>query len=154
VGTCIATNTSIYFNAILQRLVIGSINRSFTNTSFNYIGKSNFSGDSFYAGRFDDIRIFNRALSSNEVAQLYALESQTTLIPPQNLSATLNSGSNLNFKLTGQPGSNYVLQTATNLAAPIQWQSIATNTADINGTCPFTDSNLNTARKFYRATTP
>ena len=153
VGTCNAANTSIYFNGILQRLVIGSINRPFTNTVFNYIGKSNFSGDLLYAGRFDDIRIFNRSLSSNEVAQLYAIESQTTLTPQQHISASFSNGSTLSLNLSGQPGSTYILQTATNLVSPIQWQSIATNTADGNGACPFTDSTPIGPRKFYRAIT-
>lgn len=41
-----------------------------TRTS-NYIGRSNWSSDSYYTGSMDDLRIYNRALSGSEVLQLY-----------------------------------------------------------------------------------
>ena len=34
---------------------------------FNYIGRSQFNGDPFFAGYIDDLRIYNYALSSDEV---------------------------------------------------------------------------------------
>ena len=45
-----------------------------------------------FPGIIDDIRIYNRALSSNEVAQLYAIESTTppVITPFLNLAITLN----------------------------------------------------------------
>ena len=105
-------------------------------------------------GLIDDVRIYNRALSADEVAHLYALESQVTLQPPQTLSANLGAGSIFNLTLTGLPNQNYVLQTATNLAPPVPWQSLLTNAADTNGVWQFTDTNLNSAQKFFRVTTP
>ena len=108
----------------------------------------------FFCGSVDDVRIYNRDLSADEVAYLYALESQSTLQPPQTLSANLGAGSTFNLTLTGLPNQNYVLQTATNLMAPVQWQSILTNTTDTNGVWQFTDTNLNSAQKFYRVSTP
>ncbi len=95
----------------------------------------------------DDIRIYNRSLSTNEVAQLYALESRT-------LSATRSVGQSLKINLTGQPSSSYVLQTATNLASPVQWKSLITNNADTNGVWQYTETNLNSLRKFYRVSLP
>jgi len=87
---------------------------------------------------------------------LYLQESQSTALPPQSLLAQLGTGPNFNFNLnlTGLPGQSYVLQTATNLVPPIQWRSVLTNVADSNGGCLFTDTNLNSGRKFYRVTTP
>jgi hypothetical protein len=41
-----------------------------------------------------------------------------------------------------------------NLAAPVQWLPVLTNAADTNGVSQFTDTNLNTAQKLYRVTTP
>jgi len=108
----------------------------------------------FFAGSLDDVRIYNRALSSNEVASLYALESQAVLPPPLTLTANVSSGPNFILHLTGIPGQNYVLQTATNLTSPIQWLPVLTNAADANGVWQFTDTNLNNAQKFYRVTTP
>lgn len=60
----------------------------------------------------------------------------------------------LSLNLTGLPGVNYVLQSATNLTPPINWLPVLTNTTDTNGLWQFTDTNLNSAQKFYRATTP
>lgn len=41
-----------------------------TRTS-NFIGRSNWASDSYYAGSMDDLRMYNRALSASEVLQLY-----------------------------------------------------------------------------------
>jgi hypothetical protein len=71
-------------------------------------------------------------------------------LPPQNLSAQ-NVGTGLQMQFTGTPYYPYILQSATNLTPPISWQSIFTNPADVNGNWQFTDTNLNTGQKFYRA---
>jgi hypothetical protein len=118
------------------------------------IGTKSENGTDFWGGSIDDVRIYNRALSANEVAYLYSLESQSTLRPPQTLSGTLGVGPNLNLTLTGFPGGNYVLETATNLLPPIQWVPMLTNAADSNGVWQFTDTNLSNAQLFYRVTTP
>src|SRR5439155_24592740 len=106
-----------YYNGVQKASYNAQLNRATISTSLNYIGRSNWraNGDVDFAGRFDDIRIFNRALSSNEVSQLYALESQTTLTPPQHLSASLSGGTNVSLRLSGQPGSYYVLHNNADL---------------------------------------
>jgi hypothetical protein len=111
-----------------------------------------FNRGEYFLGTINDVRIYNRALSTNEVASLYALESQPTLLPP--LTASLGAGPDVNLNMTGVPGQNYVLQTATNLTPPVQWPPVLTNTANTNGVWQFTDTNLNSAQKFYRVTTP
>jgi uncharacterized delta-60 repeat protein len=120
------------------------------------MGTKSQNGSDFFGGSIDDVRFYNRALSANDVAYLYLQESQATALPPQSLSAQLGTGPNpnLNLNLTGLPGQSYVLQTATNLLPPIQWLSVLTNAADTNGIWQFTDTNLNSDRKFYRVTTP
>lgn len=40
-----------------------------------YVGADSYAGFEYYDGQLDDIRIYNRALSANEVTHLYALES-------------------------------------------------------------------------------
>ena len=64
-------------------------------------------------------------------------------------------GSELVLQFNGTPGSNYVLQVATNLTSPINWQIIITNVAEVNGNWSFsvTNSALFPAR-FYRLTIP
>jgi hypothetical protein len=57
----------------------------------------------------------------------------------------------LSVQLTGSPNYPYILQTATNLAPPVNWQPVFTNPADGNGNWQFTDTNLNSEQRFYRA---
>lgn len=56
----------------------------------------------------------------------------------------------LNFK--GVPRHTYWLEAATNLAPPVVWESIATNTADSNGRWQVTDLQAtNHSQRFYRS---
>jgi NHL repeat len=71
-------------------------------------------------------------------------------LPPQNFFVQ-NVGTGLQMQFTGTPYYPYILQSATNLTPPINWQSIFTNSADVNGNWQFTDTNLNAGQKFYRA---
>ncbi len=142
---------NFYVNGALVASGLGSA------PSYTYdfqIGEKAQAGSDYWSGSIDDVRIYNRALSSNEVTALYALESQSPLPSPITLTANFNSGSNFNLTLTGIPGQNYVLQTATNLTPPIQWLPVLTNAANTNGVCQFTDTNLDSTQKFYRVTTP
>lgn len=154
IATCSPTNMSLYFNGSLIISKAVSVSRRSLPTNLNYIGKSNWPGDLLYHGSFDDIRILNRALNANEVAQEYALESQPppSVIPA--LTAVFGPGQNLNLNYIGVSGSNYLLQTATNLAPPIQWLPLVTNVAGTNGLWQFIDTNANGSQKFYRIITP
>jgi hypothetical protein len=71
-------------------------------------------------------------------------------LPPQNFSVQ-NVSTGLQMSLFGSPGYPYILQSATNLAAPVIWQSILTNYCDTNGNWQFIETNLNGLQKFYRA---
>jgi hypothetical protein len=55
---------------------------------------------------------------------------------------------------SGTAGNQYLVQTATNLAPPVIWSSVSTNTAGTNGLWSFTDSITNASRRFYRAAEP
>jgi len=58
----------------------------------------------------------------------------------------------LTLQLTGTPSYPYILQSATNLMPPINWQSIFTNPADANGNWSFAVTNLTIMpERFYRA---
>jgi len=37
----------------------------------NYIGKSSWSGDNYFHGDLDDLRIYNRALTEEEILSLF-----------------------------------------------------------------------------------
>jgi hypothetical protein len=76
-----------------------------------------------------------------------------TLIPlpgpaaPAILSAPVYNSIQFQFMVTGTPGSNYVVQAATDLTAP-NWSSLKTNTAPFT----FADTNANSyPKRLYRA---
>lgn len=50
----------------------------------NYIGRSNWAADAFFAGRMDDVRIYNYALSPQEVAAIYQSAGQAENPAPAN----------------------------------------------------------------------
>jgi hypothetical protein len=77
----------------------------------------------------------------------------TVALPP--LQAALNPALTALLTFSGAPGSLYVLQAASNLDTPINWQPIFTNVADSNGGWTFTDTNiLGYPAIFYRITLP
>jgi hypothetical protein len=76
----------------------------------------------------------------------------TVVLPP--LEATLSGASNALLTFGGAAGSSYVLQAATSLSAPINWQPVFTNTADSNGNWTFTGTNLSGPALFYRLALP
>ncbi len=59
----------------------------------------------------------------------------------------LSGSSQFRFTVTGTSGSNYVVQTTTNLGGPV-WASVLTNTSPFT----FTESGTPGSSKFYRAT--
>jgi hypothetical protein len=74
----------------------------------------------------------------------------TVLVPPQKFTGLSASGG-LQIQFSGTPNYPYILQSATNLTSPVNWQPVLTNPADGNGNWQFTDTNLNSGQKFYRA---
>jgi hypothetical protein len=107
---------SIYIDGNLSYSQIGSDDgvSAFTQISYDRnmqfligaLNESPYSTDSFWSGNIDDIRIYNRALSSSEVQQLYQIEG----IPSVNIvKAVTVSFSNLIIS------TNYQLQVSTDL---------------------------------------
>ena len=75
----------------------------------------------------------------------------TAFIPPQLMTLTA-SGGGLQLQFIGTPNYPYILETATNLAPPINWQPILTNAADASGNWIFAvTNNPNVPASFYRA---
>lgn len=69
----------LYVDSIPVSVVYGIVNGNVGNATSTFIGRRNTDFNTFgdyFNGQLDDVRIYNnRALSANEVAQLYALES-------------------------------------------------------------------------------
>jgi uncharacterized repeat protein (TIGR03803 family) len=74
----------------------------------------------------------------------------TVFMPPQGFSASIANGNQIALHLNGTTNYPYILQSATNLTPPVNWQPVLTNLADGNGNWQFTDTNLNGSQKFYR----
>jgi formylglycine-generating enzyme required for sulfatase activity len=103
---------SVYVNGALKDSKPYN-NNGLTTTDHFQIGRAGIEYGWYFDGSVSDVRIYNRALSSNEVAQLYTLESPPTLkpqtitfpplspviygIPPFTLTATASSGLPVSF---------------------------------------------------------
>jgi hypothetical protein len=80
-----------------------------------------------------------------------AVAKLTVFLPPQGFLARNTNNQQIALQLIGSPNYPYVLQSATNLTPPVNWQPVLTNPADGSGNWQFTDTNLNGGQKFYRA---
>jgi uncharacterized repeat protein (TIGR01451 family) len=97
--------------------------------------------------------IINTATVTTASTDLYLADSTTAnmanvLIPPVALLAATNSPNGVQLILQGQPSQNYGIQVSTDL---LNWTTISTNTAGVNGIFTFSDSNTNSPGQFYRA---
>jgi hypothetical protein len=93
----------IYVNGVLENSITDLFPLSSTDDIYLMHEGAWVAGTFFCNGTLDDVRIYNRALSSNEIAQLYAYESQATNPPsitgqPQPVIA--NVGDNVSFNVT------------------------------------------------------
>jgi len=78
--------------------------------------------------------------------------SVTVLVPPQNFSANVETGSGLQLHFNGTPNHAYVLESTTNLAPPVNWQPVVTNATDAAGNWSFTDTNgIQLPQLYYQA---
>jgi alpha-tubulin suppressor-like RCC1 family protein len=81
-----------------------------------------------------------------------SVASLTVLLPPKSFSGHVVTGGGFQLQFTGTPNYPYILQTATNLTPPVNWQSVFTNPADANGNWIFTVTNLtDLPAGYYRA---
>jgi len=122
------SNAVVYMDGILQtNLYLSGSADTFNTSEVNplqfgqeYLG----GGFGPLAGSLSDIRVYNRALSSNEVVQLYAYESIPPIQITQNLTNTsVVVGGNMSFKVS------------VTVTSPIsyQWYSTAPNYLKVAG---------------------
>jgi hypothetical protein len=96
------------------------------------------------AGNYDVVayNVYGVAFSSVATLTVFIPAIAATLGLP-----TYTSDGQLQFTVTGTPGSNYVVQVATNLSPPTTWVSMFTNSSPFT----FVDTNAqNSPRRFYR----
>jgi uncharacterized delta-60 repeat protein len=95
---------------------------------------------------------YSVTISNGFTGVLSASATLTGMTPALGLASVTSQGVSLN--ITGIPLTSYVLQSTTNLAPPVAWQSVLTNQTDTNGLLQISDTNLSYPQKFYRITTP
>ena len=105
-------------------------------TGSTLIGRQSNLSANFFKGKLDDIGIWNRALSTNEVSNLYLANNCPDTITTQPTNQIGNKGSNKTFSFTHSgTGNSYQWQSN---AAVLGWQNVP-NTNQYSGT---TTNNL------------
>jgi autotransporter-associated beta strand protein len=134
-GVAVASNTAMTFTPdMIGRLV---------NATNNYIGRSQYSGDPYLNGRVDDFRIYNGALSTAEIAALYAL-SPVAPAAPTNTSATAVLSSVIDLSWSGVSGAtNYLVQRSLTSGGP--YAVVASGITDTN----YSDAGLTGNTTYY-----
>jgi hypothetical protein len=101
------------------------------------------------AGNFQVVITNTWGSVTSSVANLSVL---SVLLPPQSFSGQIVTGGGLQLQFSGSPNYPYILQMATDLTPPVNWQPILTNPADGNGNWSFTVTNLtDLPAGYYRA---
>jgi hypothetical protein len=123
---CVATRLqssgtlSLYVDGILQASGNGSTNSLKASPYLRFGARQ--TGANFFNGSLDDIRIYNRALGSNEVTALY-WDSAFPAVAPTNLTATAGNNQVTLSWASGLGISGYDLKRATQSGGP--YSSIA-----------------------------
>ena len=83
-------DAKIYYNNVLQPLQSDPWTGNITyNSAWMMMGRQQDYGDRYFNGIMDEVRVYNRALTEDEVDQLYA-----NYLPPENFTAIAENGYN------------------------------------------------------------
>jgi len=124
-----------YYNGNLVQTNLSQVSTIGDNTSDLYIGKatwSNINADPF-AGKMDDIIIYNRALNLTEVKKLYSMCSDTTIY--DTLSITVCDSALLEGSYQNTTGMYY-----DTLQSFYGCDSVLANYLDVSNPYPYTDT--------------
>jgi len=125
VCTLFGANASVYYNGLFLTNGIGvTLGKGNKTLTFGTILSESIS----FFGLLDDIRIYNRALSSNEVAQLYAIESTPPLVGMALIPAgAFTMGDTLDGEGDALPVNNVYISAFymdTNVVSYSQWTNV------------------------------
>lgn len=144
----------IYVNGVLE----AQTNVNFPQTYGNFPLYFADTGQSYYdpkfAGALDEVALYNRALSSNEIYAIYAAGSAGKCKTPTTLSIALTQPPPRSSQLTiaGLTGQIYGIQATTNpLAASNHWIGLTNQTLPASTNVWTDPSPATNAQKFYRA---
>ena len=150
----------IYLNGSLLGQQVAGDNIDTGTGGVAYIGNIAPNGvaiSRFFPGQIDELSLWKRALSENEVEAIYAAGSagmcrKPIILLPQNFTASAPYSNQLALQFSGTPNYPYILQATTNLTPPIIWQGVLTNQTDTNGHWTTVLTNLQSVPfQFFRA---
>jgi hypothetical protein len=97
----------------------------------------------------DDVAVFGRELSTNEVSALYS--GGIVALQPLVLRGQTAGMGSFRFQAVGRPNTSWTLQRATSVLGP--WTNLENFTIGLDGTAVFQDTNAPASFMFYRART-
>ncbi|MDB6132284.1 MAG: Ig domain protein group 2 domain protein [Verrucomicrobiales bacterium] len=110
----------------------------------NWLGRSNYAGDTALNGTYDEFRVYNGVLNEAAVKALYAGGPDG----PFAITSTVRSGNNIILTFPSRIGLTYTVEASTDLAtwAPVPGQGAADGTGE-----PLTSTvNIGAGRQYFR----
>jgi subtilisin len=143
-----ASNSKVYMDGLL--LASGSItyNPQFSSAPvfIGGFGPSSPYGVQGWNGMLDEFRVYNRALTDSEIAQL-ALLPPTPASPPTLLATRIGSNMILTWPTNA---SGFVLQYSMAFLSPTNWISLGTGITSIDGSSYVVTNTIDSDTRFYR----
>lgn len=116
---------------------------SLGTTGLNYLGKSQFSADPYLTGRVDEFRIYGRALSSTEIASVYAKSPAGLMAAPTGVTATAGTAQAVISWTAATGATGYDVLRSTTSGGP--YTAVSTNQTAVT----YTDTGLTTGTTYY-----
>lgn len=112
------------------------------------------SGESYWDGKLngklDEVSLYNRPLSSNEIAAIYEAGSAGKCKPLAELSLALYPGALAGLTFAGQTGQTYGIQCATHLGPPAAWIGLTNLTLTVPTNLWYDPQPATQGQRFYR----
>ena len=138
----------LYFNGELMASGPASFPLSSLPDVNNWLGRSQFV-DPYYAGSFNEVRIYNGAMSSVQVAASYTAGPNAS-IGEQRPSLTIVAGAGNTASLRWPASATgYILQSRTSFAPGTSWEAVGT-APTVDGASLKLDIGTGSGTKYYR----
>ena len=107
-------------------------------------------GDCKLGGSLDEVSLYNRVLSSNEIAAIYQAGSLGKCKSPANVQAAVSPDLDPGMSFAGGVGQTYGVQASSNLADPNGWQGVTDLTLAAQTNLWYDPPPATQAQRFYR----
>lgn len=146
------TNAKLYLDNVMLSDEVVPVPVGEINDSENYLGKSYWPADAIFGGAMTDLRVFTKALSSEEIAEMYVEQEFISAYP--NVSEISQTDAKLNVKLNKAGTVYYTVLESTETQPSIAEIMSAANTIQISEketeyTATINNLTANTSYKIY-----